>query len=70
MMPPLGAGMRRGSAWVIAPTMASLRRMAVALRIPTAAGGSGLTTVPRGASTVTCSNMPWLSGTVLSWLKT
>ena len=68
MTPPLGAGMRPGLAVDIAPTSASLIRIAVAARTPTAAGGVGFTIVPRGASTVMCSNMPWLSGIVLSWL--
>jgi hypothetical protein len=58
LVPPDGAGIRPGKAVVSTPTSVSLTRTAVAWRTPTAAGKSGLSTVPRGTPTVMFSNSP------------
>ena len=60
--PPAGAAaMRSGTARENAPNTACMMTLQVRLRIPTAAGGSGLTTLPSGRMQRHTSRTPELS---------
>ena len=50
--PAGAAGMRSGIAWLKAPKMRLRSRPQVRLRMPTAAGATGLRTLPSGAMQV------------------